>query len=166
MLSFTSKDVFQTFFDGGRSCAVAGRYGREESRVNQTDRMLTTEKLRTLVDEGRVDTVLLAMTDLQGRLQGKRLWAPYFVDEVMTEGSGACSYILATDVEMNTVDGFALTGWERGYGDVVLQPDLATLRLVPWLEGTALVLCDVTWEDGSAVRPSPRQVLDEQLARL
>lgn len=128
--------------------------------------MLTAEELCALVDDGRVDTVLLAMTDMQGRLQGKRLAAQYFVDEVMMHGSGACSYILATDVEMNTVGGFALTSWERGYGDVVLHPDLTTLRLVPWLAGTALVLCDVAGEDGSPVSPSPRQVLDGQLTRL
>lgn len=133
--------------------------------MDRADGLLTAEQLSTLVDEGHVDTVLLAMTDLQGRLQGKRLAARYFVDEGFTSVA-ATNYLLATDVEMNTVDGFELTSWETGYGDFILRPDLETLRLVPWQEGTALVLCDVVFEDGAPVRPSPRQVLGEQLERL
>ncbi len=110
--------------------------------------------------------MILAMTDMQGRLQGKRLHAKYFLDEVLRHGSEACNYLLAVDVEMTPVDGYAVSGWERGYGDFVLSPDLTTLRPLPWLPGTALVLADVLWHDGSPVVPSPRQVLRRQLARL
>ncbi|PXY27597.1 glutamine synthetase [Prauserella muralis] len=128
--------------------------------------MLTLEALRELVEQGTVDTVLVAMTDMQGRLQGKRCAARYFLDEVVGHATEACNYLLAVDVEMNTVDGFAISSWERGYGDCVLRPDLATLRLVPWHEGTALVLCDVEWVGGGEVTVSPRQVLRRQLDRL
>ncbi|HMG45314.1 MAG TPA: glutamine synthetase family protein [Acidimicrobiales bacterium] len=127
---------------------------------------LTLERLRTLADEGTVDTVLVAMTDMQGRLQGKRCHVRYFLDEVVPHAAEACNYLLAVDVDMNTVDGYAMSSWERGYGDFVLHPDMSTLRLVPWHEGTALVMCDVEWEDGSPVVASPRQVLRRQLARL
>ena len=124
------------------------------------------EHLRQKVDEGAVDTVLLAMTDLQGRLQGKRLHAQHFLDDVLDHGAEACNYLLAVDVEMNTVEGYALASWEGGYGDFVLKPDLATLRDVPWQEGTVLLLADVLREDATPVRPSPRQVLRSQLDRL
>jgi glutamine synthetase len=127
---------------------------------------LTLERLRELADDGTVDTVLVAMTDMQGRLQGKRCHVRYFLDEVVPHAAEACNYLLAVDVDMNTVDGYAMSSWERGYGDFVLHPDMATLRLVPWHEGTAMVLCDVEWEDGSPVVASPRQVLRRQLARL
>ncbi|MGI8531999.1 MAG: glutamine synthetase family protein, partial [Geodermatophilaceae bacterium] len=114
----------------------------------------------------QVDTVLVAMTDMQGRLQGKRCGAEYFLDEVLGHATEACNYLLAVDVEMNTVDGYAMSSWQAGYGDFVLKPDLSTLRLLPWHEGTALVLCDVLWEDDSPVAASPRQVLRGQLDRL
>ncbi|TQM03216.1 glutamine synthetase [Pseudonocardia kunmingensis] len=128
--------------------------------------MLTLEQLRTLVDDGSIDTVLVAFTDMQGRLQGKRCAAPYFLDEVVPHAAEACNYLLAVDVEMNTVDGFAMSSWETGYGDFVLVPDMATLRRVPWHEGTALVLCDLRWPDGAPVVASPRQILRAQLDRL
>lgn len=131
-----------------------------------TTAALTVDRLRELADAGTVDTVLVAMTDMQGRLQGKRCHIRYFLDEVVPHAAEACNYLLAVDVDMNTVDGYAMSSWERGYGDFVLRPDLATLRLVPWHEGTALVLCDVEWEDGAPVVASPRQVLRRQLARL
>lgn len=134
--------------------------------MDRSEAMLSTKELAALVDEGSIDTVLLAITDMQGRLQGKRLAARHFVDEALTAGTEACSYILATDVAMNTLDGFAMTSWDQGYGDFVLRPDLSTLRRVPWQPGTAMVLCDVTWEDAQPVRPSPRQVLSGQLDRL
>ncbi|MGI9000542.1 MAG: glutamine synthetase family protein [Pseudonocardia sp.] len=130
------------------------------------DGLLTCENLRVLVSEGAIDTVLVAMTDMQGRLQGKRCTARYFLDEVAPHAIEACSYLLAVDVEMNTVDGYTMSSWERGYGDFVLKPDLATLRRLPWHEATALVLCDVVWADGTPVPPSPRQVLRGQLDRL
>lgn len=128
--------------------------------------MLTLEQLRVHIDDGSVDTVLLAFTDMQGRLQGKRCAAPYFLREVVPHAAEACNYLLAVDVEMNTVGGYAMSSWERGYGDFVLRPDLATLRMVPWHEATALVLCDAQWADGSPVAASPRQVLRGQLDRL
>jgi glutamine synthetase len=116
---------------------------------------MTTDELRSAIEAGSVDTVLLALTDMQGRLQGKRLHARHFLDEVLEHGAEACNYLLAVDVEMNTVSGYAMSSWDRGYGDFVLVPDLATL-----------VLADVAWEDGSDVVASPRQVLRRQLARL
>jgi len=124
------------------------------------------DELRARVDGGEIDTVLLGLTDMQGRLQGKRLTARHFVDEVVEHGAEGCNYLLAVDVEMNTVEGYAMSSWERGYGDFSLRPDLATLRLVPWLPGTALVLCDLEWEDGTPVVASPRQILRRQLDRL
>ncbi|WP_219927199.1 glutamine synthetase family protein [Prauserella shujinwangii] len=128
--------------------------------------MLTLDRLRELVEAGTVDTVLVAMTDMQGRLQGKRCAAEYFLNEVVDHATEACNYLLAVDVEMNTVAGFEISSWERGYGDCVLRPDLGTLRLLPWHEGTALVLCDVEWVAGGEVSVSPRQVLRRQLDRL
>ncbi|WP_232666377.1 glutamine synthetase family protein [Pseudonocardia sp. TRM90224] len=128
--------------------------------------MLELEQLRVHVDDGSVDTVLLAFTDMQGRLQGKRCDARYFLNEVVPHAAEACNYLLAVDVDMNTVDGYAMSSWERGYGDFVLKPDMSTLRMIPWHEATALVLCDIEWADGSPVPPSPRQVLRGQLERL
>ena len=113
--------------------------------------MLTLEQLATQVEDGSIDTVLVAFTDMQGRLAGKRCAADYFLDEVAPHAAEACNYLLAVDVEMNTVDGYAMSSWERGYGDFVLRPDLTTLRMVPWHEATALVLCDVEWADGAPV---------------
>lgn len=127
---------------------------------------MTLEELRVAADTGRIDTVVIAFTDVQGRLQGKRLSARYFLEEVAGHGSEGCNYLLAVDVEMNTVDGYAMSSWERGYGDFVMRPDLSTLRPVPWQEGTALVLADLFWEDGTEVVASPRQILRKQLDRL
>jgi glutamine synthetase len=118
------------------------------------------------VHDGTVDTVLLAMTDMQGRLQGKRMAATHFLAEVLEHGAESCNYLLAVDVDMNTVEGYAMASWERGYGDMLLTPDLDTLRPVPWQEGTVICLCDVAWHDGSEVLASPRQILRRQLARL
>ncbi len=128
--------------------------------------MLSVERLRDDVEAGRVDTVLLAVTDMQGRLQGKRLSARYFLEEVLDHAAEGCNYLLAVDVDMNTVDGYAMSSWERGYGDFVMRPDLSTLRRVPWHEGTVLLLADLVWEDGADVVASPRQILRRQLARL
>jgi glutamine synthetase len=123
------------------------------------------EALREAVRMQEIDTVVVAMTDMQGRLQGKRFHAGFFLDEVAAHGTEACAYLLAVDTDMNTVDGYALASWESGYGDFALVPDLATLRTVPWQPGTALVIADVAALDGSPVRPSPRQVLQDQLER-
>jgi glutamine synthetase len=132
----------------------------------QVQGRLDLDALRSEVDAGRIDTVLIAMTDMQGRLQGKRLTATHFLDEVVEHDAEGCNYLLAVDVEMNTVEGYAMSSWERGYGDFVFKPDLSTLRIVPWLEGTALAMCDLAWEDGSPVVASPRQILSRQLERL
>jgi glutamine synthetase len=128
--------------------------------------MLTLEQLRVEVGEAAIDTVVLAFTDMQGRLQGKRLSAEFFLDEVAENFSEGCNYLLAVDVDMNTVDGYAMSSWATGYGDFVLRPDLGTLRQLPWQPGTALVLADLTWLDGAPVVASPRQILRRQLARL
>ncbi|GAA2369413.1 glutamine synthetase [Catellatospora methionotrophica] len=128
--------------------------------------MWSVERLRAMVEAGDIDTVLLAMTDMQGRLQGKRLHAAYFLDEVVGHGSEACNYLLAVDVEMTPVEGYAVSGWSQGYGDFVLRPDLDTLRPIPWLPGTVLVMSDVLWHDASPVVQSPRQILRRQLERL
>ncbi|MEU0093694.1 glutamine synthetase family protein [Kribbella sp. NPDC006257] len=127
---------------------------------------LSVQALRDLVAKGQIDTVLVAITDMQGRLQGKRCGARYFVEEVLQHGTEGCNYLLAVDVDMNTVDGYEMSSWERGYGDLLMAPDLDTLRLLPWLEGTALVLCDVQWLDGKPMPASPRQILKAQLDRL
>ncbi|MEU3788170.1 glutamine synthetase family protein [Streptomyces fructofermentans] len=128
--------------------------------------MLTLDQLRDKAGTGAVDTVVLAFTDLQGRLQGKRLSAEFFLDEVVENGAEACDYLLAVDVEMNTVDGYESASWERGYGDLRLLPDLSTLRMVPWHEGTALVLADLVRHDGTPVEVSPRRILRRQVERL
>ncbi len=128
--------------------------------------MLTEQALRDLVAAGEIDTVLVAITDMQGRLQGKRCGARYFLEEVLAHGTEGCNYLLAVDVDMNTVDGYDMSSWARGYGDLLMAPDLGTLRLVPWLEATAMVLCDVQWLDGSPMPASPRQILKAQLERL
>ncbi len=128
--------------------------------------MLTLEQLRVEVSEGGIDTVVLAFTDMQGRLQGKRLAADYFLDDVVGHAVEGCNYLLAVDVEMNTVPGYAMSSWERGYGDFVLTPDMETLRRIPWYEATALVLADLGWHDGTPVVASPRQILQAQTDRL
>jgi glutamine synthetase len=134
--------------------------------ICSTFRIVTLDELKAAVAAGTIDTVLLAMTDMQGRLQGKRLTATHFLGEVAEHGAEACNYLLAVDVDMRTVDGYEMSSWERGYSDMVLSPDLDTLRPVPWQEGTAMVLADVAWPDGADVPASPRQILRRQLARL
>jgi glutamine synthetase len=134
--------------------------------VFSTFTRVTFGELREAVSKGEIDTVVLAMTDMQGRLQGKRLTATHFLDEVAEHGAEGCNYLLAVDVDMNTVDGYAMSSWERGYGDMLLRPDMATMRAVPWQEGTVLCLADVAWLDGEEVVASPRQILRRQIARL
>ena len=128
--------------------------------------MLTLERLRTGYGTGEIDTVVLAFTDMQGRLQGKRLSAEFFLGEVAENYSEGCNYLLAVDVDMNTVDGYAMSSWDRGYGDFVLVPDMSTLRYLPWHEATVLVIADLTWLDGTPVVASPRQILKAQTDRL
>jgi glutamine synthetase len=126
----------------------------------------TFEQLETEVAAGSIDTVLIAFPDMQGRLQGKRLHAGFFLDEVARHGTEGCSYLLAVDVEMNTVDGYRMSSWDRGYQDFAMHVDQGTLRRVPWHPGTALVMADLQWEDGSPVVAAPRQVLRAQTDRL
>ncbi|HVO55025.1 MAG TPA: glutamine synthetase family protein [Solirubrobacterales bacterium] len=127
---------------------------------------MTIEELRKAVAEGTVDTVLLAIADMEGRLQGKRLTASHFLDDVLEHGAEGCNYLLAVDVEMETVGGYAMASWETGYGDFEMVPDLETLRPVPWQPGTAMLMADLQWADGREVVASPRQILRRQLARL
>jgi glutamine synthetase len=127
---------------------------------------MTLDELRKAVADGAVDTVLLAIADMEGRLQGKRLTATHFLDEVLEHGAEGCNYLLAVDVDMETVGGYAMSSWEHGYGDFEMVPDLETLRPIPWHEGSVLLLADLQWGDGSEVVASPRQILRRQLARL
>jgi glutamine synthetase len=127
--------------------------------------VLNLDDLRSEVESGAIDTVVVAFTDMQGRLMGKRLHAGFFLDEAVEHGVEGCNYLLALEMEMDPVPGYEIASWERGYGDFRLAPDMATLRRIPWLEASALVLCDVLWHDGSPVGPSPRQVLAGQVER-
>jgi glutamine synthetase len=127
---------------------------------------LTFETLKSQVADGRVDTVLACLVDMQGRLMGKRFHAAHFVNSAWEE-THCCNYLLATDLEMATPDGYASTSWETGYGDYVMKPDLSTLRPIPWLEGTVMVLCDVLDHNTHKDVPhSPRAILKKQIARL
>jgi len=127
---------------------------------------MTLEELIIAVETGRIDTVVVAITDMQGRLQGKRFHARFFLDEVVPHGTEACDYLLAVDTDMNTVDGYALSSWESGYGDFALRPDISTSRTIPWQPGTALLLADVLSLKGDPVTASPRQILRAQIDRL
>jgi glutamine synthetase len=129
--------------------------------------MISVDELRAAVGAGEIDTVVLALVDMQGRLQGKRFHAPFFLNEVVPHGSEGCNYLLAVDVDMNTVDGYEMSSWERGYGDFAMVPDLGTLRRVPWQPGTAMLIADLKWlDDQGDVIASPRQILRRQLDRL
>ncbi|MGW1540202.1 glutamine synthetase family protein [Streptomyces sp. NPDC002309] len=127
---------------------------------------LGVEELHALVAGGEIDTVVLAFPDMQGRLQGKRFAARFFLDEVLEHGTEGCNYLLAVDIEMNTVDGYEMSSWDRGYGDFALHPDLSTLRRVPWNAATVMLMADLAWSDGSPVVAAPRQILRRQLDRL
>ena len=127
---------------------------------------LTRDELLDSIGTGEVDTIILAITDMQGRLQGKRLDATYFANELGDTPVEGCSYMLASDVDMRTVDGFALTSWERGYGDLAFRADFSTIRMVPWHDKTAIIFADVETVAGEPVAPSPRQILQLQVSRL
>lgn len=127
---------------------------------------LTLDELTGLIDRREIDTVVLAFADMQGRLVGKRVAARLFREDVAAHGAEACDYLLAVDVENNTVGGYAISSWETGYGDMVLKPDFDTLRLIPWLPGSALVMADLNTTDGVGVDVSPREILKRQIARL
>jgi glutamine synthetase len=127
---------------------------------------VTLDELKQAVADGTVDTVLLAIADMEGRLQGKRLTATHFLDQVAHHGAEGCNYLLAVDVDMNTVEGYEMASWETGYGDFEMKPDFDTIRPVPWHEATVLVMGDLQWADGRPVVASPRQILRGQLERL
>ena len=127
---------------------------------------LSIEELTAAIQSGAIDTVVVAMTDMQGRLTGKRIHGDHFLNEVLKHGTEGCNYLLAVDVDMNTVQGYEMSSWERGYSDFELAPEFNTLRLIPWQEGAALVLADVQWLDHSPVVASPRQILRKQIANL
>ncbi|KHL19325.1 glutamine synthetase [Mumia flava] len=127
---------------------------------------LSLSELRDEVATGAIDTVIVAFADMQGRLTGKRVSARLFLEEVAEHGAECCNYLLAVDVEMNTVDGYAMSSWDTGYGDMVMTPDFSTLRRIPWQPATALVMADLLAHDGSPVAAAPRAVLRRQLDRL
>ena len=127
--------------------------------------MLSLDDLKDEAESGAIDTVVAAFTDMQGRLFGKRIQVNYFLDEVTEHGIEGCDYLLALDMEMEPVPGYEMANWEKGYGDFGIAPDMATLRRIPWLDRTAMVLCDVVNHDGSPVVASPRQVLIAQYER-
>ncbi len=130
------------------------------------DRFLTLESLRQKIETDQIDTVVLAFTDMQGRLQGKRLHARYFLDVALEAGTEGCNYLLAVDIDMNTVDGYTISSWEKGYGDMEFVPDYETIRLLPHLPGSVLVQCDLVWLDHAPVPQSPRTILKTQLERV
>ena len=127
---------------------------------------LTIEALERAVAGRSVDTVVLALVDMEGRLVGKRLTARHFLESAVPHGAESCEYLLATDVDMSPQQGYGLAGWNRGFGDFQLKPDLSSLRLLPWQPGTALVIADAFTEKGEPVDVSPRQILRRQLERL
>jgi glutamine synthetase len=127
--------------------------------------MLSLEELASEAEAGTIDTIVSAFTDMQGRLFGKRIEVSYFLDQVVDHGVEGCNYLLALDMEMEPVPGYEMANWDKGYGDFGIAPDLATLRRIPWLDRTALVLCDVVEHDGAPVAVSPRQVLIAQYER-
>jgi glutamine synthetase len=123
------------------------------------------EGLVSRIDDGSIDTVVVAFTDMQGRLQGKRLHGRYFVEHVVGHGTEGCNYLLAVDVDMNTVGGYAISSWERGYGDMEFVLDERTIRVLTHLPATAMIQCDLVWLDHSPVAQSPRTILQRQLDR-
>ena len=127
---------------------------------------LSVSELHAAIAADEIDTVIVAFADAQGRLVGKRVSARLFQEEVLPHGAEACNYLLSVDVDMNTVDGYAMSSWEKGYGDMMLLSDPATLRRIPWMPGTALVMADLEWEGGERVAQSPRAILKNQRDRL
>ncbi|MFT4010128.1 MAG: glutamine synthetase family protein [Nocardioidaceae bacterium] len=131
----------------------------------RNDRHLSADDLVERIRTGEIDTVVVAFTDMQGRLQGKRIHGAYFVDFVLDHGTEGCNYLLGVDVDMNTVPGYAITSWDRGYGDMEFVLDLDTARLLPHEPAAAMVQCDLVWPDHSPVVQSPRQILKAQLEK-
>ena len=133
-----------------------------QQRHPRNDRMLTIEQLRDSIGSGETDTVILAFTDMQGRLQGKLLHAEFFLDSVLGHGTEGCNYLLTVDVEMNTVGGYDITSWDKGYGDMRFDLDLDTIRRLPYREGSVMIQCDLSLVDGTPVSVSPREILRRQ----
>ena len=133
--------------------------------MTRNDRHLSVDDLTGRIAAGEIDTVVVAFTDMQGRLQGKRLHGPYFVDVVAEHGTEGCNYLLGVDIDMNTVGGYAITSWDRGYGDMEFVLDLDTIRLLTHLPATAMVQCDLVWPDHRPVVQSPRTILKAQQER-
>ncbi|MSW38427.1 MAG: glutamine synthetase [Actinobacteria bacterium] len=127
---------------------------------------LSLDQLTAAIHAGEIDTVIVAITDMQGRLQGKRLDAHYFLSDVLAHGTEGCNYLIAVDIDMNTVSGYDISSWDTGYGDMVMDIDLNTLRLVDWHEGTAIILADLKDHHGNLIDESPRSILQNQLQRL
>ncbi len=127
---------------------------------------LSLEQLTLDINEGRIDTVVVAFTDMQGRLQAKFIHAPFFLSEVVGHDAEGCNYLLAVDVDMNTVQGYDVSSWDTGYGDMVMRADMDTLRYTPWRPGSALVIADLLDHHKEGISVSPRQILQKQLKRL
>src|SRR6185312_16213031 len=123
---------------------------------------LEVDRLRELIGTGDIDTVVVAFTDMQGRLQGKRIHAQFFLDSVLGHGTEGCNYLLTVDVEMNTVGGYDITSWDKGYGDMRFDLDLDTIRRLPYREGSVMIQCDLSMVDGTPVSVSPREILRRQ----
>jgi glutamine synthetase len=128
--------------------------------------VLSLDELRSEIAAGRIDTVVVGVTDMQGRMQGKRIHAPFFLADTLAHGTEGCNYLLAVDIDMNTVQGYEVSSWETGYADMGMEPDLATLRYLPWHEGTAMVVADLVDHHKVGISVSPRTILKRQLERL
>lgn len=127
---------------------------------------LSLEELRAEIATGKIDTVVVGATDMQGRLQGKRIHAPFFLADTLKNGTEGCNYLLAVDIDMNTVQGYEVSSWETGYADMGMAPDLSSLRYLPWHEGTAMVVADLVDHHHEGISVSPRTILKKQLDRL
>jgi len=131
----------------------------------RNDRMLTVDQLKARIESGETDTVVLAFTDMQGRLQGKLIHARFFLESVLGHGTEGCNYLLAVDTEMNTVEGYDITSWDTGYGDMVFDLDLDTIRDLPYRDGSVMIQCDLSTTEGTEVPMSPRAMLRRQARR-
>src|SRR6478672_10483391 len=126
---------------------------------------MNRDVLAQKIETGEIDTVLVVFPDHGGRLVGKRLTAPYFLESA-EHGTHGCNYLLTVNIEMDPLEGFKLASWEQGYGDFAMKPDFASLRLLPWQPGSAMVLCDLMTDDGDLVAEAPRSMLKKQVERL
>ena len=127
---------------------------------------ISLDDLQVMYDQGEIDTVVMAFTDMQGRLVGKRVAARHFLENISHHGAECCNYLLTVDVENNTIQGYALSSWDTGYGDMVMVPDMATMRMTPWLPGSVMVTTDLESTSHETIPQSPRSILKAQIARL